>query len=105
MFRENSSQMNKKDKLEAIEYLTKVVLGYEFSESPNSWEWVEKVREMLQTDTQKYPWREECEDLWSEVSEIQLDKETGFKRSDTPGNNPLEALDSCIEACRGCSLR
>ncbi len=92
--------MNNSEKEEAIKFLTKAELNYDFSASPNSWEWVAKVREILTTDTEKYPWRDACEDLWSQVSEIQFDEQTGFKRTDTSGDTPLEALDSCIEACR-----
>ena len=92
--------MNKKEKSEAIQFLIDNVLDYEFKAEPNSWEWVKGVREMLLTDTEKYPWRDSCEELWSEVSYFQLDDKTGFKREDTPTDNPLESLDLSIEASR-----
>ncbi len=92
--------MEFKDKQSLLDLLAQVKRGKNFGYRPNSWEWVEDVRNNMQTDTENYPWRQACEELWSAVSHFQDDEYLKIERSDISGHCPIESLGYWLDIPR-----
>lgn len=90
----------KKEKKNVLKSLVKIYREGEDGLKPNSWEWVEAIREEIQTDTHNYPWREASEELWEAVTQFQNDEEIGFTREEEGGLTPVEALIHYMEVPR-----
>lgn len=92
--------MNPDEKQAFIETLTQLKRRKSFSAHPNTWEWAEDIRKETLTDTDNYPWRSACEELWSRVTDIQDDEYLNIERSETSGDHPIEALSHWLEIPR-----
>ncbi len=92
--------MNTKEKEEFIKTLTLIKRRKDIDTRPNSWEWSDDIRTEIQTDSNNYPWRAACEDIWENLSESQGDNYIGIKRDERQGNTPIESLNYWLEIPR-----
>lgn len=92
--------MNSNEKKDLIKQLTFLKRRKEIDARPNTWEWVDSIRREILTDTDNYPWRSACEELWESVSDFQDDKYLNIKRDDVSGNHPIECLNYWLEIPR-----
>jgi len=88
--------MDTNEKIAFIERFTLLKREKELGAHPNTWEWVENIRKEIQTDTDNYPWRRACEELWSAVSHFQNDEFLSIGRNDISGNHPIESLSDWL---------
>lgn len=92
--------MDSKEKATLIKALTQLKRRKELDAQPNTWEWVEDIRNEILTDTENYPWRSACEELWKFVSDFQNDMTLNVERNEKSGNYPIESLSNWLEIPR-----